>query len=65
MAENNDNNKVVERITIRVTPQMREILERISNKELRSVNSQLNVMLARDLAKTYGVKLSVDEVVPY
>ena len=65
MAENNDNNKVVERITIRVTPQMREILERISNKELRSVNSQLNVMLARDLAKTYGIKLSVDEVVPY
>jgi hypothetical protein len=64
MAENNDT-KVVERITIRVTPQMREILERISNKELRSVNSQLNVMLARDLAKTYGVKLSVEEVVPY
>ena len=63
MAENND--KVVERITIRVTPQMREVLERISNKELRSVNSQLNVMLARDLAKTYGVKLSVEEVVPY
>jgi len=64
MAENNDT-KVVERITIRVTPQMREVLERISNKELRSVNSQLNVMLARDLAKTYGIKLSVEEVVPY